>query len=256
MAMKRLRCIVCCAILLGVLITVSVGAQIDLTPTDEFFVNDYAQVLTTEDAAAMYNMGVQLYQKTDAQVVAVTVKTLDGMDIAEYGVELGRQWGIGDEEDDSGVLLILATEDREVGISVGYGLEGAITDAKSGILLDNYAVPYFSDDDFSTGMRETYNALINEVYIEFGLEPEEGYVPADELDDGDGSILMAIFLFIVVIAVLQSVSRGRFPLFFFFGGGGHHHGGFHGGGGFRGGGGGGFRGGGGSFGGGGASRGF
>ncbi len=249
--MKRVYRTALCAVLLALFVTISVAAQIDLTPTDRFFVNDYAGVLTAEDATAMYHMGVQLYEKTDAQVVAVTVKTLDGMDIAEYGVELGRQWGIGDEEDDSGVLLILATEDRDVGISVGYGLEGAITDAKSGILLDHYAVPYFSNDEFSTGMRETYNALVNEVYIEFGLEPEEGYVPADELDE-DGGILLALFLFVVFMVVIQSITKGRFPLFFFFGGGGHHHGGgFGGSGGF---GGGGFRGGGGSFGGGGASR--
>lgn len=255
--MKRLYRIALCAVLLCLFVTLTAGAAtVDLTPTDAFFVNDFAGVLTDEDTLAMYNMGVQLYEKTGAQVVAVTVETTNGVDISQYGVQLGREWGIGDEEDDTGVLLILATEDRDVGISVGYGLEGAITDAKSGILLDNYAVPYFSEDDFSTGMRETYNALINEVYIEFGLEPEEDYVPADELDDDGGSVLIAVLFFIVCLTVLQFVSRGRFPLLFFFGGGNHHHrggGGFHGG---FGGGSSGFRGGGGSFGGGGASRGF
>ena len=71
----------------------------------------------------------------------------------EYALELGRKWGVGDGEKDTGVVLLLATDDREAAISVGYGLEGAVTDAQSGILLDTYAVPHFKENDFSTGMQ-------------------------------------------------------------------------------------------------------
>lgn len=248
--MRTYRYIGWIAALLCLLFTAGVGAaEIDLSPTDRFFVNDFADVISTQDENTIYALGVQLYEKTGAQVVAVTVPSLDGMDISEYGVKLGRQWGIGDAEKNTGVLLILATDDREVGISVGYGLEGAITDAKSGILLDNYAIPHFAEDDFSTGMVNTYRALVNEVCLEFGVEPEDGYVPAEELED-DGPGVIALLLFVVVLVLLLISSRGRFPFILFHGG--------YGGGGFRSGdssfSSGGFRGGGGSFGGGGASR--
>ncbi len=236
-------------IVIGLLILPVSAETIDLTPTDRFFVNDFAGVVSNETEEELYRAGAQLYEKTKAQVVVVTVDTVGGQDIHEYGVQLGRAWGIGDKENNTGVLLLLAVQDREVDISVGYGLEGAITDARSGIILDNYAVPYFKNNNFSEGLAATYNALVNEVYIEFGLEPDPNYIPVDELSHDSSWISVVIFFLLLAILLF---SRRRFPgAFFFFpigGFGGHHH---------RGGGfGGGFRGGGGSFGGGGASRGF
>lgn len=248
--MKKTVCFFAVIILaLGMFVFPATAETIDLVPTDRFFVNDFAGVMSNETENAIYNAGVQLYQKTKAQVVVVTVDTVNGQDIHEYGVQLGRAWGIGDKENNTGVLLLLAVQDREVDISVGYGLEGAITDARSGIILDNYAVPYFQNNDFSTGLAATYNALVNEVYIEFGLEPDPDYTPVDELTQDSGWISIVVFILLLSILFF---GRRRLPFFFFpIGGfGGHNH---SGGGGF---GGGGFRGGGGSFGGGGASRGF
>ena len=224
-------------------------------PTDRFFVNDFANVLSSEAEEDIYAAGVQLFEKTGAQAVVVTVDSLDGRDIREYGLSLGRQWGVGDDEKNTGVVLLLSVGDREVTIEVGYGLEGAITDARSGIILDNYAIPYFSKNDFEEGLQETYNAIINEVYLEFGLEADPNYVPADNLESEEDIETYIFFLIFVVMCIVVVVARLRgIPLFIGHGFHHHHHGGF-GGGGFSGGGGG-FRGGGGSFGGGGASRGF
>ena len=115
------------------------------TPTDRFFVNDFANVISQEDEDSIYAAGVQLFEKTTAQVVVVTLDTIDGRQISEYGVELARAWGIGDEEKDNGILLLFAMKEREVGITVGYGLEGAVTDLQSGIFLDKYALPHFEN---------------------------------------------------------------------------------------------------------------
>ncbi len=234
---------------------------ITVEPTRQFFVNDFSEVISAEDEAAIYAMGVQLQEKTDAQVVAVTIPSLDGAEAYEYALQLGRAWGVGDGDADTGVVLLLATEDRKAAIAVGYGLEGAITDAQSGILLDTYAVPYFADDNFSAGLRETYAAIVNEVYLEFGLEADPNYTPLEDLegDPAEAWIVMGVVVLLVLVLVF---SRGNLPWFIFLGGGrGGYGGGFSGGsfgGSGRGGGfgGGGFSGGGGSFGGGGASRGF
>lgn len=75
-------------------------------------------------------------------MVVVTVQSLGGRDIESYSIGLAREWGIGDKDDDSGVLLLLSTGDRQVRIEVGKGLEGSLTDGKSGRILDSYAVPY------------------------------------------------------------------------------------------------------------------
>lgn len=247
---KAVHCIAA-LLLIAVLWVMPTGAlTVKWQPTDRFFVNDFSDVLSAEDENAIYAMGVQLFEKTGAQVVAVTIPTLDGAEVMDYGVALGRAWGVGDEDKDTGIVLLLATEDREVGIAVGYGLEGAVTDARSGILLDNYAIPHFAEDDFSTGMRETYDALVNEVYLEFGLEADPDYTPAEQLES-DASDLWELVPLLLFLFLFFAVFRGRVP-FILLGGHGHYRGG--GGGGFGGGSGGGFRGGGGSFGGGGASR--
>lgn len=228
-------------------------------PTQAFFVNDFANVLSPETEQIILNQGAALAQKTDAQVVVLTVNTLDGDPIEEYALNLGREWGIGDEEDNTGVLLLLAVEERETRIEVGYGLEGRLPDSKAGRFLDVYAVPHFRNDDFDTGVRETYQALVNEVYLEFGMEAEAdpNYVPIDQLQsqeqplDTVSSVVLAVIALVFVFGFsgLSVIGRRRgWPIFLMMGNHHHHHhGGF---------GGGGFRGGGGSFGGGGASRGF
>lgn len=230
-------------------------------PTSRFFVNDFAGVLSDEAEEAMYQQGVRLYQQSKAQVVAVTVPSMDGADVADYAYELAQRWGIGEEKEDTGVLLLLAMDERQVDIEVGKGLEGGIPDIKAGRILDTYATPKFTDGDYSGGMTDTYNALVNEVYIELGLEPDASYTPIEEIvhqnDDGGAVFVIVPVLTVLLLAIFVSRRGGRGgrggPPFIFFGG--HHRGGGGlGGGGFSGGGG--FRGGGGSFGGGGASRGF
>ena len=175
--MKKLSRIIFAVFLTAVLICTAAAATLPQA-TDDFFVNDFAGVLRKEDASAMQAQGEALYKQCGAQVVVVTISTLDGEDIADYALSLAREWGIGSKEKNDGVLLLLSTGEPHVRIEVGTGLEGALPDSKAGRLLDKYMMPNYTADTFSTGLRETYNALVNEVYIEYGLEPtDEDYVP-------------------------------------------------------------------------------
>ena len=150
--MKKAAAAFCGVLWCVMLFCVPASAAIPWTPTDRFFVNDFADVISAEDEERIYQAGVQLFEKTKAQVVAVTVPSLEGMDIRDFGVQLGREWGIGEKEKDTGVVLILALEERQVRIEVGYGLEGILTDAKTGVILDEYARPLFRQNAFSAGM--------------------------------------------------------------------------------------------------------
>ena len=238
-------------------------AQKDLLkkPTERFFVNDFADVISQNAEDEIYNRAVALNQKTTAQAVVVTVDSLNGEEISDFSLKLARDWGIGDKDKDNGILILLAVSDREVYISVGYGLEGAMPDSKTGRLLDNYALPYFSEDNFSDGMLSVYKAVVNEIYIEYGIEAEEGYVPIEYLNEqstvGGGKVLVswAVLLIVVILYLLlfrrRGIFIGGFPFGAFYGGS-NFRGGR--GGGFGGGSFGGFGGGGGSFGGGGAGR--
>lgn len=206
-----------------------------LEPTEEFFVNDFAGVLTSADHKTIYNQGVNLYEACKSQVVVVTVKSLGGEEIEDYSYDLANRWGIGDKDEDSGILLLLSVKDRKVRIEVGSGLEGAITDGKTGRILDKYGVNYFKNDEFSKGLTAVYNSIVNEIYIEYNLTPvDKSYTSVDldeDLSDTEMPPVAVIIVVFIMIFIVGALTR---------------FGGF----------GGGFSGGGGGFSGGGGSRGF
>lgn len=247
-------------------------------PTNDFFVNDFVNIIDEDDESEIMKIGADLYEQTTAQVVVVTIDSLDGYDVDEYTLELGREWGVGSEAD-NGVVILLSLSDREISIQVGYGLEGCLNDGKVGRILDNYAIPYLSNNDYSTGLVEAYKAVVSVVCEEYGvaLSPDyqidnfAGETPySGSSDERTGQIMLVVstIALIFLIIFINKLSGGNSDDSS-HGGGSYHGGGrYYGGptiyrGGFSGGsrggfsgGGGGFRGGGGSFGGGGASRGF
>ena len=85
--------------------------------------------------------------------MVVTVTSLQGLPIEEYGYQLGRHWGIGQKGKDNGALLIVAPEEREVRIEVGYGLEGELTDAQSRTIIETRILPHFRQGDFRPASR-------------------------------------------------------------------------------------------------------
>lgn len=243
--MKK-RALLCFSLVLVLIFSIGAGAKTTWPePTSNFFVNDFAGVISSSDRAQMQQLGEQLYHACGAQVVVVTIQSLDGMDIADYSLRLARKWGIGDKDKDNGVLLLLSVGEPHVRIEVGNGLEGAIPDSKAGRLLDTYMIPNYTPSTFSVGLRDTYNAIVNEVRIECGIDPDADYTPIEEENESKdtGMLLIALGIFIFLIII----TRGRILIWIFSsrGGGGFSGGGF---------GGGGFSGGGGGFSGGGASR--
>lgn len=257
--MKKIKSIFIIALIISLFLSSSAVA-IDLPePTSNFFVNDFANVIDADDEEELMAIGASLYKQTTAQVVVVTVESLDGYQVGEYALELGREWGVGSEETDNGVVLLLSVSDRQVTIQVGYGLEGCLPDGKTGRILDTYAIPYLRNDDFSSGLASAYKAITDVVYEEYGVTPEIDYdttVYSGMDADTESKIAIISFLILTVMVLIMFIwikvspkEAGRVTM------GPYYRGGSHSGGGFRGGGGG-FRGGGGSFGGGGSSRGF
>ena len=233
---------------------------------EKTFVNDFAGVISEADKQEITNKAIQLEEKTTAQAVVVTIESLDGEAIEDYALNLGRNWGVGDEQKDNGIIILLSKNDREIYIAVGTGLEGALPDSKTGRIIDYYGMTYFESDDFSSGIKSVYSAIANEIYLEYGETPDENYTPVMQLaikdDDSDiGQIIISWIVLIILIVLYMLIFGRRGGLFifgsprFFTGG---FHGGFHGGFGGSSFGGGGFKSGGGfgggSFSGGGAGR--
>ncbi|MDO5305889.1 MAG: TPM domain-containing protein [bacterium] len=130
-------------------------------PTDEFFVNDFANVISESDEKAILSRAKALYEKSgnSTQVVVVTVKALDGYSIEEYANELFNEWEIGSKDKNDGVLILLSVDDRKSRIEIGYGLEGVLTDGKTGRIQDEYMIPYYKNDNFSGGLVSGVNTV-------------------------------------------------------------------------------------------------
>ncbi len=239
---------------------------------------DQAELLSPEQETALDSELQAIDQKTGHQVVVATVKSLDGYDIADYGIGLGREWGIGRKGLDDGVILLVAPNDRRVHIGVGYGLNAVMTDIHAGRIIRNDITPRFKEGDFAGGIDAGVKAISEQIQ----LTPEEAAARAaqieaeerDRADDGDiGGLIFIGFIvfFFFILPMLSAFGRrgrkhrrnrpwGGGPIIIWGGddwGGGSSGGSSWGsGGGSSWGGGGGFSGGGGSFGGGGASGGW
>lgn len=99
-------------------------------------------------------------QATTNQLVVVTLTSLHGYDIADYGYQLGRHWGIGQKGKNNGALLIVAVAERKMRIEVGYGLEGVLTDAVSRDIIERVIKPPFKQQRYEPGIRAGVNAIL------------------------------------------------------------------------------------------------
>ena len=153
-------------------------------PTSSIYVQDYAGVLNSDTEASINSLGARLTAATKAQVVVVTVKSLEGENIEQYALALLRGWGIGDKQLNNGVLLLVAVNDRQSRIEVGYGLEGALPDAKTGRIQDEYMIPHFQKGDYSAGIWQGYRVLVRETAAEYKADIGVGEIkPAAKARD-------------------------------------------------------------------------
>jgi len=216
-------------------------------------VMDNANILSDATEFDLNNKLAALERKTSRQLVVVTLPSLQGYEISDYGYQLGRAWGIGQAKLNNGVLLIVAPNEHKARIEVGYGLEPILTDALSEVILQTTVLPKFRTGDYDGGVESGVDALIQQLSLNTS-EAEARAAAAEQQaqqggnSGGGGFSGILIFLFIA-FAIFRVFGGWGFLPFLFMGGGGRGFGG-GGGGGM---GGGGFGGGGGSFGGGGAS---
>jgi uncharacterized protein len=234
-------------------------------PTLTGRVVDDAGILNLTTRNELTDMLAEHEHTTGEQVVVVTLGSLQGFSIEDFGYQLGRYWGIGQKGKNNGVLLIVAPKEHKVRIEVGYGLEGRLTDATSRTIIETKILPSFKRGDFDAGTFAGAQSILKVLRGSEVIEPSDvsNEAPEGNPQATNWMIFIAIVLWALLVITLdrlgtteQKIRRlgrvvGPGTAFPGFGGG---FGGGRGSGG--GGGGGGFSGGGGSFGGGGASGGW
>jgi len=155
----------------ALLLTVNASAQ--TLPKPSGYVNDLANLL---DEAARTRLTERLRDveaTTSSEIAVATVPSLDGMSVEEYANRLFKEWGVGQEKADNGVLILVAPNEREMRIEVGYGLEGVLPDGLAGEIRDEQFLPRFRDDDYAGGITDGVNRIADIVEKNQVLTAEE-----------------------------------------------------------------------------------
>ena len=165
---------------------------------------DEAALLTPVQKQELTQTLAEIETETSSQLVVVTLKSLRGRTIEEIGVKLGRTWGIGRKGADDGALLIVAPNERKVRIEVGYGLEGALTDALSALIIHNAILPEFRRGDFPAGItagvrdiRTIITGNAAEISARYKPAAERSFSELEWFEQFIILIALAMFLFIV-----------------------------------------------------------
>jgi len=177
-------------------------------------VTDAANVIPADVEASLDSKLTEFETRTQRQFVVATVPSLEDRPIEDYGYQLGRHWGIGGEQNDDGVILLVAPNDRKVRIEVGYGLEPVLTDGYSTLIVQNTILPAFKAGDMPGGIIAGADAIIKQLE----LPPEEAaqVAQAAQAQAAEGEegfpvgvvIWMAFLLFFFILPMIRGRKRG------------------------------------------------
>lgn len=166
-------------------------------------VNDFTNTLTPDQKQSLENKLVAFNDSTSTQIAVVIIPSLNGNDIADFNVKLGRAWGVGGKEFSNGVVLLIAKADRKLNIATGYGVEGALPDITSKHIIDDVIVPNFKGNDYYRGIEEGTDAIIKAVKGEYTA-------PVNNRKKGpSGSRIIFIIIMIIVFLIISSKGGGR-----------------------------------------------
>ncbi len=187
-------------------------AQVPAKPANAYAVNDFAQLFTQKQWQRMEKRLVDFADSTSNQIVVVTVNDLGGMDPAMFAYEIGEKWGVGSEEHDNGVVILVKPKTGsgrgQVYISVGYGLEGVIPDAIASRIIDNEMIPYFQEDDYYGGVNAALDVILPLAAGEYTYQQYENEGMIEALA---GLLFFLAIVVIIIVAEYKKHKNGRGP---------------------------------------------
>ncbi|HXG81511.1 MAG TPA: TPM domain-containing protein, partial [Sphingomicrobium sp.] len=175
---------------------------------------DQAGLLSPQQVADLDAKAKALLGQTGRPFVVATVKSLEGLTVEDYGYRLGRHWGLGGKEEDDGVILLVAPNERKVRIETGYGAEGILPDIVAGRIIRDTIIPRFKEGDMAGGIVAGANAI----HEQLRLSPEEvqqqvGQASAErrarDIDINPIPIIFMVIVFFVLIGSIARASGGR-----------------------------------------------
>ncbi len=198
--MKRLLLFL--TLFLSVCAVAQVDKGIPQRPSPPRLVNDFTNTLTPAQLEALEHKLVAYDDSTSNQIAVVIVNSTEGNSIDDAGLGILRSWGVGSKENNNGVVLLVAKDDRKVGIQTGYGLEGAIPDLIAKSIIDNQILPQFKAGNYYRGIDLGTDALMKAAAGVY--KAPTGYGKKKGLPLG------SIFLLIIILFfILAGIGGGR-----------------------------------------------
>ncbi len=182
---------------------VKVSAQFEIPKKPDFqtSVYDYVNLLSPSEKSTLENKLVKYSDSTSTQIVVAVIASTKGEYINYLGAEWLTNWGIGQKDEDNGILIILAKNDRKIGINTGYGVEHLLTDAMSRRIIERDIIPYFKRNDYYGGLNRGSDAIFEVLKGEYqGTRQSSG---------GDFPVGVIFFLIIIFIIILISISKHK-----------------------------------------------
>ena len=184
------------------------NAQIPERPSPQRLVNDFAGVLDRNEYSSLEQKLEQFARETSTQILVVTVEDLQGYDAGDFAFRVGEKWGIGQSENDNGIVILLkpktGNENGQIFIATGYGLEGVLPDAVvNGDVVDTEMIPQFQKNNYYKGLLNGINVIMDitrgeytaEYYQENYAQRSGGFAPG--------------LVFFIIIFVIVPILRGR-----------------------------------------------
>ena len=200
-------------ILLFIGIAISAKSEIPDKPNPPRLVNDFAQVLSSNERKQIENELDQFARETSTQIVVVTVSDLEGYDPSDYAFRLGEKWGVGQKGKDNGVIILLKPKEGnsrgQVFIATGYGLEGVLPDAiVNSTVINNEMLPYFKENNYYKGLTSGIKVIMDITRGEYTAEQYQKHYAKQ--NDG---VVPGVFFFLFIFFIL-SIVRGRRSRFY------------------------------------------
>lgn len=195
--------VVCLSLALIVMATLMLSSVAMAAPVSDILVTDNADMLTEEEETKIEDALYQIYEQTDIEYAIYLAPSLDDKTIEEASLEIGRKLGIGDREDNTGLLIYVALEDREFRMEVGYGLEGVIPDSQAKKIID-CMTSYFKNENYADGLLAAVTKTVEILNDsgEYTISQDENYVV--KTDSEAAIIIMAIIMAIIIVFVLAA----------------------------------------------------
>lgn len=189
-------------------ITKSINAQeIPAKPNPPRLVNDFANILSSEELNALENKLVTFNDSTSTQVVIVTIADLGGYDKAQFTTALGEKWGVGQKGKNNGIIILVKPTgnkgQRKAHIAVGYGLESVIPDAIAKRIIQNEMIPEFEKGNYYGGLDKATTIIIGLAKGEFTAENYK------KKTQSKGGSIFAILFPIIIIIIVIIISRKK-----------------------------------------------